>query len=652
MTVIADVPPIRLPPGAAPLAPYVAAGIFDHYEVHLVACVARRHPGIEGEVALALALAARAPRFGHVCTSLTAAALPVAAADGDAPAVTSLPWPAPEPWERALRSSPLVADAEGDERQPLLPLVWDRDRLYVQRLWHDELQVADELRRRGRDGHDPDVTGLPTLDDAADEHLLDLLFGGAGGAVAGGSGESRFAGEGSGPDRQRLAALRGLRHRISIIAGGPGTGKTHTVARVLAATYLSEAREGRRPSVALAAPTGKAANRMSEAVAAAVGGLARAGAIDGVLAEQLMATPAVTLHRLLGARGDATLLHDRHHPLPHDLVIVDETSMVSLSMLAALVSALRPDARLLLVGDPSQLTSIEAGTVMSDLVGPNHADGDDGGEGNRPAMAEGVLAGRVTVLDRVHRYAADSGIASLATAIREGRADDAVELLDSGAADVRWVRPEDAVAVDAVAAEVVAYGVDMVAAASLGDAAEALDLGARAKVLCAVRRGPYGRSAWSDRIRAAVLGQTWVRGRRRWYLGRPIMVTANDPINRLFNGDVGVTVEDDGRLAVAMRDGERVRLLAPAQFDQVDEWWAMTIHKSQGSEFSHAVIVLPDAGSPILTRELLYTGVTRARDRLTMVAGEDSVRAAVGRPVARASGLAERLWGIGADRLA
>ncbi|MBV8463188.1 MAG: exodeoxyribonuclease V subunit alpha, partial [Acidimicrobiales bacterium] len=451
---------------------------------------------------------------------------------------------------------------------------------------------------------------------------------------------------------QRWAAARGLREGVSIIAGGPGTGKTHTVARLLAATALLAERQGRRHSVALAAPTGKAANRMSEAVAGAVGGLESAGVIDADLAAELVATPAVTLHRLLGARGDGTFRHDRRDPLPHDLVIVDETSMVSLPLLADLMVAMRPEARLVLVGDPFQLTSIEAGTVMSDLVGPGQ--GSDGRRGTpgtpslAPQHGRSVLEGRVTVLERVHRYGAESGIAELATAVRHGRADEVVRILDSGRTDLRWVRPEDGPALESTVEEVVVDGLGMVEAARAGDAAAGLRLAARTKVLCAVRRGPFGRASWSELVRERVLGRAPSSARRprgRWYAGRPIMVTANDPVNRLLNGDVGLVVTDGERLSVAMREGQGLRMLAPAQLDEFDEWWAMTIHKSQGSEFDHAVIVLPDADSPILSRELLYTGVTRARERLTLVASESAVRASVERPVSRASGLADRLWG-------
>ncbi len=649
---------VRRDPGAADragpavdLAPYASAGLFDAYELHLVSSLARLEPGMEFDVALALALAARAPRFGHVCTSLAPVGmLEEGPGSGEGPEI-AVSWPDPAAWERAVRASPLVADAQMGSASPRRPLVWDLGRLYLQRLWLDELQVAEELDRRAATGEEADPSPSPRASDkeragpqvvagssteGAIARALDALFGPepSGGSDAGGA------------DPQRRAVERALRHRISIVAGGPGTGKTHTVARILAAAHLVAAAGGEGIAVALTAPTGKAAHRMSEAVAEAVGALVEGGAIGPELAEAVLETPAVTLHRLLGARGDATFYHHRHRPLPVDLVIVDETSMVSLSLLARLVTALRPEARLVLVGDPSQLTSIEAGTVMSDLVGPNGHARVASGPGDITAPAP--LSGRVTVLERVHRFAADSGIAALAAAVRSGDVDGALQILVDGGEDVRWIRPDDEPARAALEDDVVADGVAMVDAARSGDERGALEWGSTTKVLCAVRRGPDGRRDWSDRISSAVLARAGVRTRRRWYAGRPIMITANDPVNRLLNGDVGVVVEREERLQVAFVDGPGVRRLAPAQLDQFDEWWAMTIHKSQGSEFAHAVVVLPRAASPILSRELLYTGVTRARQRLTVVSTEESLRTAIGRAVARASGLAERLWG--ADR--
>ncbi|HLH28466.1 MAG TPA: AAA family ATPase, partial [Acidimicrobiales bacterium] len=392
-----------LPEPTSALAPFVEAGVFDAYEVNLVATVARLQPGLDHDVALALALAARAPRSGHVCTGLDTETVERVAGADDLSAAP-LPWPDPESWERSVRDSPLVGDAHSGDRVPRPPLVWDLGRIYLQRLWKDELEVAGELWRRSHeDAGDPRAAGARsgagaggTLQGGADgvEQVLDLLFGP--------SGEGMGASGGAQPDRQRRAAARALRHPVSVIAGGPGTGKTHTVARILAAAHLL-AGDGSRLSVAMAAPTGKAASRMSEAVAGAVGDLAGAGIIGEELAARLLSNQAITLHRLLGARGDASYAYDRRRPLPHDLVIVDETSMVSLPMLARLVAALRPDARLVLVGDPSQLTSIEAGTVMSDVVGPEgHADAD--AHPGQLAGKSAPLAGRVTVLERVHRY--------------------------------------------------------------------------------------------------------------------------------------------------------------------------------------------------------------------------------------------------------
>ena len=451
-----------------------------------------------------------------------------------------------------------------------------------------------------------------------------------------------------GPDRadevdlQRRAALRGMRAGVSIIAGGPGTGKTYTVARLLAAAHLIAAGEGRQLQVALAAPTGKAAARMGEAVKAAVLALEADGVIDGELAATLVATVPTTIHSLLGWRSRTRFLHDRADPLPHDMVIVDETSMVSLPLMAKVLDAVRPDARLVLVGDPFQLASIEAGTVMRDVVGPA---GDLAGprpDGGAP------LAGRVTVLQRMHRFDESSSIAALAQAVRRGDADAALGLLGEGLDDLAWVAPDDLVGVDDVATEVEAVGVEVVSAARRGDVARALAAAGRIKVLTATRQGPLGLEEWTERIERGIghADPAFVR-RRRWHIGRPVLVTANDRANRVFNGDTGVVVDGSGGMEVAMADGDGIRRLAPSRLDQVETWWAMTVHKSQGSEFPHAVVSLPDWRSPILTRELLYTAITRARDRLTVVASESALRTAIDRPLVRASGLQDRLWPIG-----
>jgi exodeoxyribonuclease V alpha subunit len=624
-----------VPDGVAVLAPFVDAGVFGPYEAHLAAAVVRLEPGVTDEAVVALAVAARATRFGHVCVELAEVAGQVVppGEDGDSGESEALPWPPAAAWARRLSESGIVS-SPGDAPVRLRPLVFDGRFVYLQRYWQYELAVADDLPgRAGPTRPEPDPVS-PTLADALSAQVLDALF------------------EPDGPDQvdlQRLAARRALGSGVSIIAGGPGTGKTHTVARVLAAAHLIAAADGRELKAALAAPTGKAAVWMEGAVIAEVTALSDSGLIDPELAARLTGPGAVTLHRLLGWRPGTHFRHDRGHPLPHDLVIVDETSMVSLPLMAKLLDAVRPDAQLVLVGDPFQLASIEAGTVMADLVGP----GADAGPGEDTDPAGGAepatgspLAGRVTLLRRMHRFAEGSGIAVLAEAIRAGEADAALDLLAGGRPDAHWVRDDDAEGLDRVGQWVAAAGVEMASAAMGGDAAGALDAAQRIKVLAATRRGPLGVYDWSDRIAAAVADALpGINRSRAWYVGRPVMVTANDPVNGVFNGDVGVVVATaSGEPMVAFTGVDGLRCLAPSRLGDVETWWAMTIHKSQGSEFPHAVVSLPRSGSPVLTRELLYTAVTRAKEQVTLVGSEASIRAAIGRPVARASGLRARLW--------
>jgi exodeoxyribonuclease V alpha subunit len=614
------------PPGPETvLSPFVEAGVFGAFEVGLAATVLR----LEGEASagdlLALALAARAPRLGHVCVELGQVAALVVPDDGNGPTPDTLPWPDADRWAEGLDRSPIVRrpDAPADRR--IRPLVWDGRRIYLERYWRYEVAVADQLSRRAAGaGSVPEPPDRSRAGDAVEE-ALDTLFG---------------RDPGSHQDRQRQAARRALVHGVSIIAGGPGTGKTHTIARILAAAHLVASAEGRDVQVALAAPTGKAAARMAEAVQSQLLAMQHAGVIGTGLAEPLSATEPMTVHRLLGYGDRTHFRHNRSDPLVHDLVIIDETSMVSLPLMAKLLDAVRPDARLVLVGDPFQLASIEAGTVMGDLV-------DRGGGGDE--RADGPLEGRVTELRRGRRFGEDSGIAALAASVRAGDVDAVLGLLAGGRSDVAWVREDDPSGLAALRASVGEAAVEVVEAAQAGDAVAALEAAGRIKVLAATRQGPFGLYEWSDRIEATALSVLPAGSHRGPVpVGTPVIVTGNDPLNRLFNGDVGVVVLRDGHRTVAMGGGVsgpgELRYLAPARLREWERWWAMTIHKSQGSEYPHAVVSLPAAGSPILTRELLYTAVTRATSLVTVVGGEESVRAAVERPVARASGLRDRLW--------
>ncbi len=617
------------------LGEFNAAGILAAADVH----VGRRLAGLGGErdatVILAAALAVRAPRLGHVHVDL-GTIRETAAVDADEPVdLPALPWPSPDAWIERVASSSLVAVGEeehGQDRPLRLLAPW----LYLDRYWREERQVAADLRA---------LSGRPL-----ERVQVDVLAEGL---------ARLFGAETS--SRQCLAAGTAVLRRLAVMAGGPGTGKTTTVARIVALLAEQAAAAGAAPPlVALAAPTGKAAARLEEAVHEEAAALEVS---DRVRAE-LLGLRASTLHRLLGRRpgSHSRFRYSRSQRLPHDVVIVDETSMVSLSLMARLVEAIRPDARLILVGDPGQLASIEAGAVLGDIVGPASgrlllgraartllaaATGGPVAAEDPPAGA--AVADGVVVLDRVHRFG--GGIAGLAEAIRRGDGDRVIEVLAGQPEGVRWIGVDasdatGAAALEPVRARAVAAGRAVAEAARAGAAREAIAALGSFRVLCAHRRGPQGVAIWTARIEGWLADE--VAGfspDARWYVGRPLLVSENDYELRLYNGDTGVVVQAPGRVSAAFERGGAILEFSPTRLGALDTVYAMTIHKSQGSQFETAAVLLPSETSRLLTRELLYTAATRARELLILVGTEATIRAAVARPVARASGLRWRLWG-------
>ncbi len=600
------------------LGAFNAAGVLDAADVHVATRVARLGGEVADEVLLALALAVRGVRLGSVCVDLAAVRRTVLGVGDEPVDVSTLPWPEPAAWAAACATSPLVADGAGGPDGRPLRLV--DGLLYLERYWRQEELVRAELARR----KDPGPAGAPgaRLDDAG----LDRLRAGLA-RLFPGPGDPR-------EDRQRLAAAVAALRPVTVLAGGPGTGKTTTVARIL--TLLRDgpntphASSAPRPArIALAAPTGKAAARLQEAVREAGGG----------------DVTASTLHRLLGWQpGRGRFRHDRHDRLPYDVVVVDETSMVSLTMMARLLDAVRPDARLVLVGDPDQLASVEAGAVLGDLArAPGRPEPHLDAALAALGLPGGVVNGVVT-LQHVWRFG--GAIAGFARAVQAGDGDAAVALLRSGAADLEFVDTDSAAAPDPVRADVVAAGVALATAARDGDVPAALAALEHHRVLCGHRRGPFGVTRWSREI------ERWLADALRpvlgpdapdeWYPGRPVLVTANDYDLGLYNGDTGVvvTTPDGPRVAFPARAP-----LAPSRLAEVATVHAMTVHRGQGSQFARVTVVLPPAESPLLTRELLYTAVTRAREFVRVVGSDAAVRAAVSRPVSRASGLRHRLAG-------
>ena len=630
-----DVRFARQAPGI--LGDFNAAGVLDAADVHVAVRLGRLGGEDDEAVLLAAALAVRAPRLSHVCSDLATIRNTVTI-DTEAPVdLQALPWPDPHDWIRRLAASPLVHD--GGEASGDRPLRLSGTRLYLDRYWQDERRVAADLGARAE-------AAAPGVDTAVLSRGLDRLF------------------DGPDPDFQRLAGASAVLRRFTVVAGGPGTGKTTTVARVLALLHEQAAAAGSAtPLVALAAPTGKAAARLEEAVheeatTLDVGEGAR---------EWLLSTSASTLHRLLGWRpgNRSRFRHDRGNRLPHDVVVVDEMSMVSLSLMAKLVEAVRSDARLVLIGDPEQLASVEAGAVLGDIVGPA-ADGLLMRPPARTVLAEvtghaivadapppGVATGDgIVVLRHVHRFG--GGIALLAEAVRRGDAPAALEVLGGERDDVVWVPVDPAEApgrraLHPLHAAAVDAGRRVTEAARAGRSRAAIEALGGFRLLCAHRRGPHGVASWMARVESWLAADIeGFAAEGAWYVGRPLLVTQNDYGLRLYNGDTGVVVATgaDRIAAVFERRGELLEL-SPSRLAAVDTVHAMTVHKSQGSQFDTVGVVLPDPASPILTRELLYTAVTRARRRLILAGTPESVRAAVGRPIARASGLRNRLWESG-----
>ena len=599
------------------------AGVLAAADVHVAMRLGRLGEEHDERVLLAAALTVRGLRAGSVCVDLGTARETTAVEDVDAAEVAALGWPDPAVWVAAVEASPLVAVGVGGD--PSRPLRLLGSTLYLDRYWRQELRIAtvvDEAALRPAPAVDPDRLRA---------------------AVA-----RLFPGED--PDRQRLAAVVAAHRWVSVLAGGPGTGKTTTVAKLLA--LLQDQADGSL-RVALAAPTAVAAARLTFAAR----GVATHFAEEDQ--ERLGELEASTLHRLLGHRpGSRTRFrHDRDNRLPFDVVVVDEASMVSLTMMARLVDALRPDCRLVLVGDPDQLASVEAGAVLGDLVhreapsagataagaGPVEtalveADVADLDGAEREALARGVVR-----LTAVHRFSA--AIQSLAEAVGSGDPERVDEVLAQGHPGIEFVDVDPAAVRDlpALRSDVVEAGVAVHREALAGDGDAALADLARHRLLCAHREGVYGVAYWSDRaeewLREAIPGYA---SAGRWYVGRPLLMTSNDYQLRLFNGDTGVVVDVAGRPRAAFLRNGAVDLLAPSRLSDVQTVHAMSVHRAQGSQFTRVTLVLPPAGSPLLTRELLYTGLTRAKEHIRVIGTRAALADAVRRPIVRASGLRVR----------
>jgi exodeoxyribonuclease V alpha subunit len=560
-----------------------AAGVLESSDVH----VALRLGDLAGEddqrVLAAVALAVRAVRHGSVCVDL--ATVPAL--------VPELPWPGADAWSAAVDASPLLAAGAVRLEHGLL---------YLDRYHRLERQVCDDLL--DRTAQPPPEVDQPALDAAVERINVGHIS-----------------------PEQLAAAVQAVRQWTTVITGGPGTGKTTTVARMLALLADQADQRGERLSIALSAPTGKAAARLQEAVETELRYLPDEDR------ERVGRVEAMTLHRLLGWRPDnaTRFRHDRGNRLKYDLIVVDESSMVELTMMARLLEAVRPHARLVLVGDPRQLTSVGAGAVLSDLV--SGYDGD-------PASP---------VVSLTENFRSTEDIMALAEALRIGDADAVLDALRASTSEVQFLETDEPET--ALRADTVASALAVRRAAEAGDAEAAVAALDEHRLLCAHREGPHGVRHWNrqaERWLGEEIGQEiW----GEWYVGRPLLVTTNDYALQIYNGETGaVVLGADGRLRAWISGSGGLHDFATGRLDAVDTMHAMTIHKSQGSQAKRITVLLPEAGSRLLTRELFYTAVTRAQEQVRVVGSEEAVRAAVATHAQRATGLRQRLLAARAAR--
>jgi exodeoxyribonuclease V alpha subunit len=604
----------------------IDTGLFSAFDRHFARFIGRFGGADSHAIFLAAALVSRATGNGDVCLDLNAwAGRPVA----EPPA--GPPCPPVDVWIAALRGSPAVG-RPGEGR----PLVLDEaHRLYLHRYWEYESGLAGRIVERA---------AAP-----AGGFDIDRLKAAIG---------RRFEGRADrGTDWQRVAVAVALLKRLAVITGGPGTGKTTTVAKILG--VWEEINEGRPTRVLLAAPTGKAAARLKESLRPRTDRASRAPGEGSAPAGEVS-----TLHRLLRPLpGTPLFRHNAENPLPVDLMIVDEVSMVDLALMAKLVDALPGQARLVLIGDRDQLASVEAGSVLGDIGGRSYRPGFSPGFGDLIRRVTGQAVPRATEARRLqdcivelqtsHRFAAGGAIAEISRAVNQGDADGAVEVLSkTREGPVVWLEPRAGLDLTAELEKRMAEGFAGYRPAA-GPAAMLQELD-RFKVLCAHRAGLDGVEAvnWLAERMLVRRGRVGLPARSGspWYAGRPVLITQNDYSLKLFNGDIGITLPERGEtgedLAVFFPDGEGgLRRFLPWRLPAHETVYAMTVHKSQGSEFDDVLLVLPARDSPVLSRELIYTALTRARRRITLVAGREVLATAIHRRIERTSGLRDAIWG-------
>lgn len=582
----------------------------------------------ESQPALLLAAACVSAEAGegHVCLPLVNLSETGLFA-GRQPVLAQAIWQAagaPGSWSECLAGWSAVSDGSR-----VTPLVLSHQRLYLHRLWQSEGQVAAFFSLQ-------DTSAV--FDAHTASEVLNDLFGN------------------QPDDWQKIAAAVALTRKTAVISGGPGTGKTTTVAKLLAA--MIRLNDGAL-RIQLAAPTGKAAARLTESLGKA---LQELSVSDKERAR--FPSEATTLHRLLGAQPDTQRL--RYHAgnrLHLDVLVVDEASMVDLSMMAKLIAALPLHARVIFLGDRDQLASVEAGAVLGDICRCSE-NGYSLARAEQLALLTGcALEGvdhqqaprvrdSICLLRKSYRFDAKSGIGQLASAVNLGDIQQIEKVFAAAFDDIHYQTLDSGEAYQLMLNEVVqGYQPFLQLIKQNAAPEEIIAVFGRYQLLCALRDGPFGVQGLNQRVEQRLIQLQRIRRPvtgSRWYPGRPVMITRNDSALGLFNGDIGITLRDaENQLKVffSLPDGS-VKAVQPSRLPSHETVWVMTVHKSQGSEFEHTALVMPAQFLPLLTRELVYTAITRARKRLTLYSDLGIFQRAVALQTQRRSGLVERLAGL------
>ncbi len=596
---------------------YFRAGLLEKIDLQVASEICFDQQIFDPEVMLAAAVAVAVPRHGHVCVDLSVAEYYLQLGEGTA-AASELAWPAHGELLAKLQDIPFFG-RQGSA------FVLRGARLYSHRYFTDEVQLAQLLRTlSGRAQEQVEAAELASL--------------------------QKLLGEESPGDMQQEAVLRGLKHSFFMLTGGPGMGKTYTVRSLLVLLYLRALRRAPEGGfrVALVAPTGKAAARMGESLKAGLDEFLAKLSASGVMIDQvrdwLLAQEPQTIHRLLGVVSNSSrqFRYRSDNPLALDLLILDEASMVDLSLMMRLLSALAPQSQVILIGDRHQLASVEAGSVLADLCQRYQG---------QPQLVE---------LSKNYRFGADSAIGRFARLCLQEpfspeQALDSLWEEDTG--EVRLFSPAEDDQLTATALAYIEHNyralIDAAQQAkSAQDAAQCLQQAREFRVLCPLRRGPSGLDEVNRRVEA-LLSPSSKGPPAEFWPGRLILVTQNSYAQGLFNGDVGIVVHrenDSGesRLAVAFENTSLnslspVRYIPPQMLPPHETCFAQTIHKSQGSEYEQVFLLIPQQGGQLLTRELIYTAVTRAKTQLALSAQRISLGQYLQRRILRASGLAQAL---------